>query len=150
MSTFSSATMFYVIFAVGLLSAAPARAAVNLEPGMWQVTETGDENGQLLKPVVASDCITAEDAKEPFKALTAMKNGGAQCKKLEIKEIGNVVSVDLQCGDGKETSVEMSGTYTFLDQRHYNGTIKSTTVVGRKKTVANKAVDMKWIGACEK
>ena len=132
-----------------LLAAHPARAAIELEPGMWQDTETGEENGQPTKPEVTSDCMTPEEAKDPVKSLSVMKDSGGQCKKLEIKENGNVVTIDMQCGDPKDMSSDMSGTYTFLDRRHYTATMKSTIIHGGQTVTANKAVDSKWTGACK-
>lgn len=149
MPTISSAALFGLVVAASLLAAHPARAVIELDPGMWQDTETGDENGQPSKPEVTSDCMTPEEAKDPVKSLSVMKDTGGQCKKFEIKEKGNVVSIDMQCGDPKEMSVEMIGTYTFLDRRHYTGTMKSTVTLAGKKTTANKTVDSKWIGACK-
>ena len=49
---------------VCLFAAHPARAAIELEPGMWQDTETGEENGKPAKPEVTSNCMTPEEAKE--------------------------------------------------------------------------------------
>lgn len=97
---------------VCLFAAQPARAAIELDPGMWQDSETGEENGQPSKPEVTSDCMTPEEAKDPVKSLSVMKDTGGHCTKLEIKEKGNVVSVDMRCGDPKEMSIEMTGTYT--------------------------------------
>src|SRR5665811_866468 len=88
-----------------IVAAHPARAAIELEPGMWQDTETGEENGKPAKPEVTSDCMTPEEAKDPVKALAVMKDNPGQCKKLELKENGNVVSVEMQCGDPKELSI---------------------------------------------
>ncbi len=132
-----------------LLSAAsPAFAAIELDPGMWQDTETGEEDGKPVKPEVTSDCMAPEEAKDPVKALSVMKDGAGQCKKLEVKEKGNVVSIEMQCGDPKEMSIEMIGTYTFLDRRHYIGTMKSTIIHGGQTATSNKTVDSKWIGPC--
>jgi restriction system protein len=132
-----------------MLAASPARAAIELEPGMWQDSETGEENGQPTKPEVTSDCMTPEEAKDPVKSLSVMKDSGGQCKKLEIKENGNVVTIDMQCGDPKDMSIEMIGRYTFLDRRHYTATMKSTIIHGGQTVTANKAVDSKWTGACK-
>ena len=93
--------------------------------------------------------MTPEEAKDPVKSLSVMKDTGGQCKKLEIKENGNVVSIEMQCGDPKEMQIELTGTYSFLDRRHYTGTMKSTITLAGKKMTANKTVDSKWIGACK-
>lgn len=133
-----------------LLAAHPARAAIQLEPGMWQDTETGEEDGKPVKPEVTSDCMTPEEAKDPVKSLSVMKDTGGQCKKLDIKENGNAVSIVMQCGDPKEMSIDLVGTYTFLTPKHYTGTMKSTVILAGKKTTASKTVDSKWIGPCKK
>ncbi len=37
------------------LAAQPARAAIELTPGTWQDTETGEENGKPVPPQVTTD-----------------------------------------------------------------------------------------------
>lgn len=134
-----------------LLAASPARAAIELEPGQWQDTETGTENGQPAKPEVTTECMKPEEAKDPVKALLAMKSEGAgQCKTLDVKQSGNTVSFVMQCGDPKQMSFDIAATYTFLDRRNYTGTMKSTVVLAGQKTTADKKIVSKWIGACKK
>ena len=147
MITFSSAAACGLF--VCLLAAYPAHAAIELDPGMWQDTETGTEDGKPVKPEITSDCMTPEEAKDPVKSLSVMKDTGGQCTKLEIREKGNVVSVEMLCGDPKEMQVDLSGTYTFLDRRHYTGTMNSTIVIAGVKSTASKTVDSKWIGPCK-
>jgi len=129
---------------------APARAAIELDPGMWQDTETGEEDGKTVAPQVTSDCMTPEEAKDPVKSLSVMKDNTGQCKKLDVKQSGNSVSIVMLCGDPKEMSIDLTGTYTFLDKRHYTGSMKSVIIIAGKKTTANKTADSKWIGACKK
>lgn len=133
-----------------LFAASPARAAIELDPGMWQDTETGTEDGQPAKPEVTTDCMKPEEAKDPVKALSAMKEQAGQCKTLDIKQNGNTVSFVMQCGDPKQMSIDIAATYTFLDRRHYAGTLKSTVILAGKKTTSDKKVESKWIGACTK
>jgi Protein of unknown function (DUF3617) len=147
MMMLSRAALFGVV--VALLAAPPARAAIELDPGQWQDTETGEEDGKPVKPEVTSDCMTPEEAKDPVKSLSVMKESGGQCQKLEIKEKGNVVSVEMLCGDPKEMQIDMVASYTFLDRRHYTGTMKSTVIIAGKKSTANKTVDSKWISTCK-
>lgn len=85
-----------------------------------------------------------------MKSLSVMKDNTGQCKKLDVKQSGNSVSIVMLCGDPKEISIDLTGTYTFLDKRHYTGTMKSVIIIAGKKTSANKTVDSKWIGACKK
>ncbi len=134
-----------------LLAVPAAGAKTVLDPGLWQDTETGTENGQPTKPQVTTDCMSAEDAEDPEKALTAMKqNAGQQCSKMEVHRSGNTFSIDMRCGDPKQFSMDMAATYTIHDRQHYSAKIKSTVVFGGRKTTSDKQVVSKWIGACKK
>jgi hypothetical protein len=131
------------------LLTAPARAAIELEPGQWQDTESGTEDGKPVKPEVTSDCMSPEEAKDPVKQLSVMKDTGGQCKKLDIKESGNTVSIVMLCGDPKEMLIDLTGSYTFVDRKHYTGTMKSVITIAGKTSTANKTVDSKWLGPCK-
>lgn len=145
------------ILACGLLLAVfipqGAFAAIELEPGTWQDTETGIENGKPAKPEVTTDCMTAEDAKDPVKSLAKMQaEGSGQCETLDIKPNGNVITLNMKCGDGKQGMLmELSGTFTFIDRKHYTTSMKSTISMGGQKMTADKQVDSKWVAAeCKK
>jgi hypothetical protein len=131
------------------LLTAPARAAIELEPGQWQDTESGTEDGKPVKPEVTSDCMSPEEARDPVKQLSVMKDTGGQCKKLDIKESGNTVSIVMLCGDPKEMLIDLTGSYTFVDRKHYTGTMKSVITIAGKTSTANKTVDSKWLGPCK-
>ena len=132
--------------------AVPADAAIQLEPGEWQDTETGTENGQPAKTEVTTDCMTAQDAKDPVNALTELKRGaGQQCKTMNVRESGNTLSFDMECGDAKTMLIAMSMTMTFLNSRHYTGVVKSAVTFAGKKMTTDKQIDSKWLSAtCKK
>ena len=132
--------------------AAPRAFAIELEPGTWQDSETGMENGIPAKPKVSTDCVTAEDAKDPVKSLSNMQAEGAgQCKTLDVKQNGNVVALTMQCGDEKQGSVALAGTFTFIDRKHYTSSMKSTISFGGQKMTADMQTDSKWIATeCKK
>jgi hypothetical protein len=139
----------------GLMTAAALLAtpafAIELTPGNWQDTETGIEDGKPVPPQVTTDCMTPEEAKDPVKVLTAMKDqAGGQCEKLEVKQTGNTVSFEMKCGDPRQMSMDMLATYTFITPKHYSGTLKSTVILAGKKSTADKKVDSIWLGACKK
>ena len=139
----------YVSLLFAMIAASPARAAIELEPGQWQDTETGTEDGKPIKPEVTTDCVSVEDAKEPLRSLAATKGMAGKCEKLDIKESGNTVSVVMLCGDPKEARVEMSGTYTFIDKRRYTASMKVMFTMAGKTMIADKKVDSKWLGPCK-
>ena len=137
---------------LALLVSSRAFAAIELEPGTWQDTETGVENGTPAKIEVTTDCMTAEDAKDPVKSLSKMQAEGAgQCQTMDVKQTGNVVSLNMKCGDDKQGSVELVGTFTFIDRKHYQTSMKSTISFGGRTMTADKQVDSKWLSAaCKK
>ena len=143
------AIAFAFFIAVYSMTATSAFAAIELDPGLWQDTETGEEDGKPAKPEITSDCMSPEEAKDPVKSLSVMKDTGGQCDKLDIKETGNIVTVVMLCGDPKEMQIDLVGTYTFLDRRHYTGTMKSTITLAGKKSTAVKTAESKWIGPCK-
>jgi hypothetical protein len=134
-----------------LICATPAFAAIELDPGQWQDTETGEEDGKPVKPEVTTDCMSAEEAKDPVKQLAGMKEAGAagQCEKLDVKENGNTVSIVMLCGNAKEFLFNITASYTFHNRRNYTGTMKSAVTMAGKTTTSNKTVVSKWLGACK-
>ncbi len=147
-NSLSRPTLFGLMTAAALV-ATPA-FAIELVPGNWQDTETGEEDGQPVAPQVSTDCMSEAEAKDPIKVLTAMKDTAGECAKFEVKQTGNVVSLVMQCGDPKQMSMDMQATYTFISSKHYSGTLKSTVILAGKKTTADKKVDSIWVGACKK
>jgi hypothetical protein len=132
-----------------LLAAHPAHAAIELEPGEWQDTETGTENGQPAKAEVTTECVTPEDAKDPVKALMAERAQAGQCKAFDVKSNGSTVTYTMQCGDAKQMSFDIVGTITFIDRKHYAGTLKSTVIFAGQKTTSDKKIESKWLGPCK-
>ena len=55
-------------------------AALEIEPGQWESSETSDVDGKPGKPEFSTDCVTREDARDPVKALTGMQDdAGGKC-----------------------------------------------------------------------
>jgi hypothetical protein len=146
---FAKAGMIVALAAPLLLLSYPARAAIELEPGEWQDTETGTENGQPVKEQVTTDCMTPEDAKDPVKALMSERAQAGQCKTFDVKPNGNTVTYTMQCGDPKQMSFDIAGSVTFINRKQYAGTLKSTIVFGGQKMTSDKKIESKWLGPCK-
>jgi hypothetical protein len=133
-----------------LLVAMPARAATQLEPGEWQDTESGTENGEPVPPHIVTHCMTQDDALDPVKALTTLKGVAEQyCKTMRFKEKGSTLSVEVECGDPKIISVAITMHLTFLSSRHYTGVATSTVIFAGKKMASDKKFESEWIGVCK-
>jgi len=142
----TSRALLMLVTTVYLTVAIPARAGHELEPGQWQLTETGTENGKPAKSEVSSDCLSPEDARDPVK--TILKDTeGQQCEARNVKENGNTVVVELKCGDPKEMWMGLDMTINFQNARHYSGTMKSLVIVQGKKIVSEKTMDAVWMAA---
>ncbi|MEJ2374434.1 MAG: DUF3617 family protein [Pseudolabrys sp.] len=132
-----------------VLAAVPARAGIKLDPGTWQQVETGTEDGKPAEPVTDTDCLTPGQARDPIKALSALKDIGSligqYCQTMQVHQDDNAVSVDLACGDEKANYVAVKLDFKIHDARHYTGTIKSTFVFKGRKTTSDKAIEAKWL-----
>ena len=134
-----------------LALATPAYAAINLQPGEWQETETGTEDGKPVRAEVNSSCMTPEEAKDPVKQMAVIKDQSAgHCEKLDVRESGNVVTLVMKCGDPKQYSIDIVGTFTFVSATRYTGTMKSTVVLGGKTMTQDKKIDAVRVGECKK
>ena len=144
-----------LLAAICLLAAPPARAEIKLEPGSWQQVESGSENGEAAEPVAYVDCLTPEQAKDPIKAMSDLKEMGEligrQCKELDVHQGADTISVKFSCGDEATNFLGLSMEFKFLDARHYPGTVKSSFVFKGEKTTSDKTIEAKWLKAeCEK
>ncbi len=144
-----------IIIATGLmLSAYPAVAATQLQPGEWQTTETGTENGQPVPPKVDKECMKADEARDATSLVNEMKKEmtgqGAQCQAADIQQNGDTVTYALKCAMEKQFIFNISGTYTLQSPTRYAGRMKSEIAMMGQKTSADKTIEAVRIGDCKK
>ncbi len=153
LTTTSRAAAFGLLFAAGLLAAAPTHAAITLQPGEWQETATGTEDGKPVPPEVDKSCMTAEEARDATNIVKEMKeqmqkDAGA-CQKFEVRESGNSVVFAMRCGDAKQFLFDISGTYTFVSATRYSGTMKSAVTMMGKTMAQDKKIEAVRVGDCK-
>lgn len=143
-----AARPFLCLVLAGLLAPVlPAWGMVALQPGLWQETETGSENNQPGKVETTTRCMTAEEARQPGKAVVFDEQVRRHCRVLELNRAGDVLSFRMQCGTG-EVAVNMGATFTLHTPQHYSGTIKASLKLGMMRLNADKKIDAKRIGEC--
>ena len=126
----------------------PARAAIQLQPGLWEMNQSGTENGEATVPRLGTYCMSPEDGKNPIKAFTAMKGPGVdKCSTLQVQRNGNKVSVAMTCSGAKHASIDAHFAFTFRDLRHYSGRIKTAIVYAGGKIKSDQTLDAHWIRA---
>jgi hypothetical protein len=139
----------FLLLTLALIAALPARA-MQLEPGLWQDTETGKDNGAAAKPEVHTSCLSPEEARDPVK--TILKDSeGQKCDKYEVKENGDTVTVEIKCGDPKDTRMELDMTVKFITAKHYSGTMKSRVIFKGVESTSEGTIDSVWLApSCNK
>jgi len=132
------------------LLAVPAHGAITLQPGEWQETTTGTEDGKPVPPEVEKTCMSPEEAKDPVKQMQEMLKdpSAGECKKLDVKENGNNVSFVMSCGDPKMLAFEITANFTFISATRYTGTMKAATSMGGKTMTQDKKIEAVRIGDC--
>jgi hypothetical protein len=136
-----------------ILSAAPAQSAITLQPGEWQTTEAGTENGKAAKPEIEKSCMTAEEARDAVNIVNQMKQQmqgqAGQCEKYDVKQNGNAVTFVMKCGMGQQFLMDIAGTFTFVSATRYTGAIKSSIKLGANTTTSDKTIEAVRIGDCK-
>jgi hypothetical protein len=136
---------------VGFVAAPLSASAIELQPGTWQDSETGTENGKPVQPKTETSCMTPEEAKDPLKGFSPEKDMKGQCKTLEVKQSPAGIKMHLVCGDPKQFSMDIAIDYMFNNPRSYSGTVKSAVTMMGKTTTTDKKIEGKWLSAqCKK
>jgi hypothetical protein len=135
-----------------LLCVGPAYAANEIQPGLWQDSETGDVNGKPVPPKVSTNCVTPQDAQDPVKMIKeGMKDQAQQCSKFNVQTNGSVILFEMVCGDPKQGSIDMTMTYIVHSPQSTSSVTKSTMSMMGQKIVSNLATESKWLAAtCNK
>jgi hypothetical protein len=146
------------IVGVAVLLAGPAYA-IEIQPGLWQEAETAEVNGEVYPPAVMTDCITPEDAKDIVKTAqeqmkaSIMKDQPQGCGKLDVKQNGNAILLEMKCIDPKQGAIDVSMTMTMTVNSPQSTTklAKATMSVGGQTMITNAKTESKWLSAsCEK
>lgn len=137
-----------------VLLAYPAVAATQLQPGEWQTTETGTENGQPVPPKVEKECMTADEPRDAAGLVNEMKKDmtaqGTQCQTADIQQTGDTVTYTLKCALQQQFIFNISGTYTLHSPTRYSGRMKSDITMMGQKTSSDMAIEAVRIGDCKK
>ena len=133
-----------------LLCALPAYAANEIEPGLWQDSETSDVNGKPVPPKVSTNCVTPQDARDLVQMIKeGMKDQAHQCAKFNVQT--NAILFEMACGDPKQGAIDMTMTYTVHSAQNTTSVTKSTMPMMGQKIVTNLATESKWLAAaCKK
>jgi hypothetical protein len=135
-----------------LLRALPAYAANEIQPGLWQDSETMTVGGKAEAPKVTTNCVTPQDAQDPVKMIKdGIKDQAGQCSKFNVQTNGNIILFEMDCGDPKQGAIALTMTYTVHSPQHTSSVTKSTMSMMGQKIVSNLTTESKWLAAaCKK
>lgn len=133
-----------------------AQAELALKPGLWEYQMTMQMAGMPTipgipgmggAPITISRCLTAEDTKDPGRALQE-SIAQQQCTQENFKNAGNKVSFNVRC------TGEPGGTgraeFTVAEE-HFEGTMTMNMVDKRMGSVAmSQVMSGKRLGDCKK
>jgi hypothetical protein len=143
-------------FAGAHLFAASPALALDIQPGLWQDTETGETNGKPVPRQVSTECVSPADAKDIVQRARAdlqasMKDQAQHCSKLDIRQDGNVVTFEMKCGDPKQGSIDAAMVMTVHSPQHMTSVAKTTMSIMGQTMISNTTTESKWIAAtCKK
>ena len=146
----------FCALAAVLSAVLPARAANEIQPGLWQDTDTGTANDKPMPPRVSTNCITPEEAKNIARQAQAemqktLKEQAQHCSEMNVRESGNTITFEMKCGDPKQATFEASSVITFLSPQHTTSITKTEMTLMGHTLASTVTTDSKWIAAtCKK
>lgn len=155
MSRTVSAILVVLVGCLGLVVARPAHA-LDIQPGLWQDTETGEANGKPIPRKVTTNCVTPAEAKDVVERAQAelkksMQGQAQKCEKLDIRQDGNVITFEMKCGDAKQGSIDATTVITIQSPQHTTNVAKATIDFMGQKMTSTVSTDSNWIAAeCKK
>ena len=138
-----------LVFLVGAALLETPALADDISPGSWQITmetRVPSEPGFTPPAFQLTQCLSAEDARDPSRLLGGVSNPGASgCNYTDKKYSGNTFSFAMQCGGGY--AIKASGHVSFTAST-MDGTIESTASVAGKPVQTQNKISARRLGNC--
>lgn len=138
-----------LLSAIAVLLAAPVAGAADLTVGNWEITmETriSGAAGFSPPPVQITQCLTAEDARDPSRLMESLSSQGARdCKFTDWQYSGNRVRFAMMCGG--DLSLKSRGEVVFSADR-FSGTIDSDITANGTESTFHDRVYGRLLGPC--
>jgi len=128
-----------------LLLLSCAAAAADLQPGNWELSVTSLMAGspQPVGPITRTQCITAEDARDPSRIVGP---GGAGCEFSNKRDSGSEMTFDITCSG--QIPMRGSGSVRYSAQS-FDADLNLTADMQGQKLVTSSKVAGRRVGACQ-
>jgi hypothetical protein len=137
-----------IAFSAAAIGAASSLAA-DVLPGLWEITvETWVPStpGLAPAPIHMTQCLGAEDARDPGRLLGRIANPGATgCAYTERSYSGNSLSFTMRCAG--TFAIESQGKVEFTADT-MQGSIAATAKVGGSSVETRNKISARRVGAC--
>lgn len=134
---------------LALIFMSTAALADDISPGSWQImmeTRVPAEPGFAPPAFQLTQCLTAEDARDPSRVLGGVSNPGASgCNYTDKGYSGNTFTFAMTCGGGY--GIKASGRIAFT-ANSMDGTIQSTANVAGKPVETQNKISARRLGGC--
>ena len=134
---------------LALILMSSAALADDISPGSWQITmetRVPAEPGFAPPAFQLTQCLTADDARDPSRVLGGVSNPGASgCSYTDKSYSGNTFTFAMQCGVGY--AIQASGRIAFTANT-MDGTIESTASVAGKPVQTQNKISARRLGSC--
>ena len=121
----------------------------DLAPGLWEIAMESKVAGVpefAPGPFKLTQCVTADDARDPSKLLGGLSNPGASgCTYTDKSYSGSTFRFSMQCGGA--FAIHSRGEVAFSADR-MEGTISATAVVNGQKTETSNRISARRLGGC--
>ncbi|MBA7467044.1 hypothetical protein ES707_02239 [subsurface metagenome] len=135
----------------------PHAAAVELEPGLWQLTTRIDRDGVGSTRPQYGRCVTTEQARAAstasaldintgFKAALGSSPSQESCRLLDAKNGKDLMTWRLQCTGS--ISAEREFTARFDNPRHYVTVTRTSITTGSKTVTVVTTTEARHKGEC--
>jgi hypothetical protein len=140
-----------IIVVASLAAAIPAAGsfAADISPGLWEIkmeSRVASDPGFAPAPFSLSQCVTADDARDPGRLLGQIANPGATgCAYSERSYLGNTFSFTVRCTGA--FAIVSRGQVEFTPDT-MNGSINATAHVSGARVEMQNKVSARRVGGC--
>src|ERR1043166_8598794 len=137
----------FVIIAALLIAGAHARAADQLEPGLWKIVTHVDMNGMQAPAEAKTRCLKPEDARDLERTFAPeYRVQGSVCERMNVAWSGQKLSWRIRCTG--PLTMEVAGTYEFDTPRHYTGEVTTLAAMAGREMRTRATLEAEHVGEC--
>ncbi len=130
------------------LTAVPAKA-VELQPGLWEISTKQERDGAVTQRPTRNKCITSEQAKTiSSRAFLAgeFRLRGRTCKIIDQHQTDKEITWRMECPG--LFPAEQAGRHVVDSPQHYTSELKSSVKLPGKTMSSTLTVEGRRIGEC--